>query len=137
MVSERPHHGNKRLRRRELPGLVERYEHPRPESAVCLDIKKRVRIGRVGYCDPNNRRRREEGITREYVWVTIDDPPQLECTKVLPDVGAPTTTGLFAYAAMMWYITRGGGRAANPSRQQWRLYGSAQRAIAALERGVS
>ena len=98
--------GLARLARLEPARPVVRYEHARPGALVHLDIKKLVRIGRVGHRIHGDRRTKVRGIGWEYVHVAIDDCTRLAYAEVLAGEDGVSTAGFLA-RALAWYAAHG------------------------------
>lgn len=74
-----------RMRDLEPAPPVLRYEHARPGDLLHLDIKRLVRIGRVGHRITGDRRSRVKGIGYEFVHIAIDDHSRIAFSQILPD----------------------------------------------------
>lgn len=74
-----------RLRDLEPAPPVLRYEHPAPGDLLHLDIKRLVRIGRIGHRITGDRRSRVKGIGYEFVHVAVDDHSRIAFSQIWPD----------------------------------------------------
>lgn len=83
VVREQRRLGLNQLRRLEPPRPANRYEWPAAGDLLHLDIKKLVRIGRVGHRIHGDRRTKVRGIGWEFVHVAIDDATRLAYAEVL------------------------------------------------------
>ena len=106
VVREQRRLGLNRLSRLDPPRPANRYEWPAAGDLLHLDIKKLVKIGRVGHRIHGDRRRRVKGIGWEAVHVAIDDCTRLAYAEVLADETKETTTG-FLVRALRYFARRG------------------------------
>jgi transposase InsO family protein len=83
-----------------------RYEKQLPGELVHIDVKKLVRIERVGHRVSGDRRGSRKGIGWEYVHVCVDDATRLAYVEVLPDEKAATAVG-FLRRAVAHYAAYG------------------------------
>ena len=98
--------GLNRLTKLEPQRPVLRYEKRRPGQLLHVDVKKLVKIGRVGHRIHGDRRTKVRGIGWEAVHVAIDDCTRLGYAEVLPDELRTTTAGFLA-RAVAWYAAHG------------------------------
>lgn len=98
--------GLNRLTKLEPQRPAIRYEKRRPGQLLHVDVKKLVRIARVGHRIHGDRRLKARGIGWEAVHVAIDDCTRLAYAEVLPDELAATTAGFLA-RAVAWYAAQG------------------------------
>jgi transposase InsO family protein len=95
-----------RIRDLEPAPAVLRYEHAAPGDLLHLDIKRLVRIGRVGHRITGDRRSRVKGIGYEFVHVAIDDHSRIAFSQILPDQ-KQTSAIAFLRAALAYYAGLG------------------------------
>ena len=95
-----------RIRDLEPAPAVLRYEHAAPGDLLHLDIKRLVRIGRVGHRITGDRRSRVKGIGCEFVHVAIDDHSRIAFSQILPDQ-KQTSAIAFLRAALAYYAGLG------------------------------
>jgi transposase InsO family protein len=98
VVREQRRLGLNQLRRLDPPRPANRYEWPAAGDLLHLDIKKLVRIGRVGHRIHGDRRTKVRGIGWEFVHVAIDDATRLGYVEVLAAEDQRTTTAFLARA---------------------------------------
>jgi transposase InsO family protein len=98
VVREQRRLGLNQLRRLDPPRPANRYEWPAAGDLLHLDIKKLVRIGRVGHRIHGDRRTKVRGIGWEFVHVAIDDATRLGYVEVLGGEDQPTTSAFLARA---------------------------------------
>ncbi len=98
--------GLNRLTKLEPQRPVVRYEKRRPGQLLHVDVKRLVRIARVGHRIHGDRRTTVRGIGWEAVHVAIDDCSRLGYAEVLPDELGPTTAAFLA-RAITWFATLG------------------------------
>jgi transposase InsO family protein len=98
--------GLNRLPRLEPPQPVVRYERLQPGELVHLDVKKLVRIGRVGHRIHGDRTTRVRGIGWEFLHVAIDDHSRATYAELRPDEG-PVTAVRFVERAAAWFRRQG------------------------------
>lgn len=98
--------GLNRLTKLEPQRPAIRYEKRRPGQLVHVDVKKLVKIARVGHRIHGDRRTTVRGIGWEAVHVAIDDCTRLGYAEVLPDESGPTTAGFLA-RAVAWFAAQG------------------------------
>ena len=98
--------GLNRLTKLEPQRPAVRYEKRRPGQLLHVDVKKLVKIARVGHRIHGNRRTTVKGIGWEAVHVAIDDCTRLGYAEVLPDAFGGTTAGFLA-RAVAWYAAQG------------------------------
>ena len=106
VVTEQRRQGLARLARLEPPVPVVRYQRERPGELLHIDVKKLVKIGRVGHRIHGDRSRRIKGIGWEYVHAAIDDASRVAYSEVLPDELAVTAVA-FLQRAVAWYAAHG------------------------------
>ena len=92
-----------RMRDLEPAPAVLRYEHAAPGDLLHLDIKRLVRIGRIGHRITGDRRSRVKGIGYEFVHVAIDDHSRIAFSQILPDQNRPLRS---PSCAPLWLIMR-------------------------------
>lgn len=105
VVREQRRLGLNRLSRLDPPRPANRYEWPAAGDLLHLDIKKLVKIGRVGHRIHGDRRTKVRGIGWEYVHVAIDDCTRLAYAEVLPEETKDTTTA-FLTRALRFFAKR-------------------------------
>lgn len=98
--------GLNRLTKLEPQRPVIRYEKRRPGQLVHVDVKKLVKIGRIGHRIHGDRRTKVRGIGWEAVHVAIDDCTRLGYGEVLPNELGSTTAG-FLTRALTWFAAHG------------------------------
>jgi transposase InsO family protein len=98
--------GLNRLTKLEPQRPALRYEKRRPGQLLHVDVKKLVKIARVGHRIHGDRRTTVRGIGWEAVHVAIDDCTRLGYAEVLPDELGPTTAGFLA-RAVAWFAAHG------------------------------
>jgi transposase InsO family protein len=98
--------GLNRLTKLEPQRPAIRYEKRRPGQLLHVDVKKLVKIGRVGHRIHGDRRTRVRGIGWEAVHVAIDDCTRLGYGEVLEDELGTTTAG-FLTRAVAWFAAHG------------------------------
>jgi transposase InsO family protein len=98
--------GLNRLTKLEPQRPAIRYEKRRPGQLLHVDVKKLVKIARVGHRIHGDRRTTVRGIGWEAVHVAIDDCTRLGYAEVLPDELGATTAGFLA-RAVAWYAAQG------------------------------
>ena len=98
--------GLNRLTKLEPQRPAIRYEKRRPGQLLHVDVKKLVKIARVGHRIHGDRRTTVRGIGWEAVHVAIDDCTRLGYSEVLPDELGTTTAGFLA-RAVAWYAAQG------------------------------
>lgn len=98
--------GLNRLTKLEPQRPVLRYEKRRPGQLLHVDVKKLVKIARVGHRIHGDRRIKARGIGWEAVHVAIDDCTRLGYAEVLPDELGVTTAGFLARACA-WFAAYG------------------------------
>lgn len=106
VVTEQRRQGLARLPRLQPPAPVVRYQRERPGELLHIDVKKLVKIGRVGHRIHGDRTTRVQGIGWEYVHAAIDDASRVAYGEVLPDERAVTAVAFLA-RAVEWYAARG------------------------------
>ena len=106
VVREQRRLGLAQLPRLEPPHPILRYEWPHAGDLLHLDVKKLVKIGRVGHRIHGDRSRRVKGIGWEYVHVAIDDCTRVPYAETLADETGVTTVG-FLRRALAFYRARG------------------------------
>jgi transposase InsO family protein len=87
-----------KLSRLEPEEPANRYEKQLPGELVHIDVKKLVRIEKVGHRVSGNRRGSRKGAGWEYVHVCVDDATRLAYVEVLPDEKAATAVGFLRRA---------------------------------------
>ena len=95
-----------RIRDLEPAPVVLRYEHAAPGDLLHLDIKRLVRIGRVGHRITGDRRSRLKGVGYEFVHVAIDDHSRIAFSQILPDQKHSSAVA-FLRAAVAYYAGLG------------------------------
>lgn len=98
--------GLNRLTKLEPQRPAIRYEKRRPGQLLHVDVKKLVKIARVGHRIHGDRRTTVRGIGWEAVHVAIDDCTRLGYGEVLPDELGTTTAGFLA-RAVAWFAAHG------------------------------
>jgi transposase InsO family protein len=98
--------GLNRLTKLEPQRPAIRYEKRRPGQLLHVDVKKLVKIARIGHRIHGDRRTTVRGIGWEAVHVAIDDCSRLGYAEVLPDELAPTTAAFLA-RAHAWFVAHG------------------------------
>ena len=98
--------GLNRLTKLEPQRPAIRYEKRRPGQLLHVDVKRLVKIARVGHRIHGDRRTTVRGIGWEAVHVAIDDCTRLGYAEVLPDELGATTAGFLA-RAVGWFGTHG------------------------------
>lgn len=98
--------GLNRLTKLEPQRPAIRYEKRRPGQLLHVDVKRLVKIARVGHRIHGDRRTTVRGIGWEAVHVAIDDCTRLGYAEVLPDELGATTAGFLA-RAVAWFGTHG------------------------------
>lgn len=106
VVREQRRLGLNHLRRLDPPRPANRYEWPAAGDLLHLDIKKLVRIGRVGHRIHGDRRTRVKGIGWEFVHVAIDDATRVGYVEVLDSEDQHDTTA-FLDRAVRHFARRG------------------------------
>ena len=106
VVTEQRRQGLARLPRLQPPAPVVRYQRERPGELLHVDVKKLVKIGRVGHRIHGDPTTRVSGIGWEYVHAAIDDASRVAYSEVLPDERADTAVA-FLQRARAWYAARG------------------------------
>jgi transposase InsO family protein len=106
VVREQRRLGLNQLRRLDPPRPANRYEWPAAGDLLHLDIKKLVRIGRIGHRIHGDRRTKVRGIGWEYVHVAIDDATRLGYVDVLETEDQYVTTAFLA-RALRFFARRG------------------------------
>jgi transposase InsO family protein len=106
VVREQRRLGLNQLRRLDPPRPANRYEWPAAGDLLHLDIKKLVRIGRVGHRIHGDRRTKVAGIGWEFVHVAIDDATRLGYVEVLDTEDQHDTTA-FLGRAVRYFARRG------------------------------
>jgi transposase InsO family protein len=105
VVREQRRLGLNQLRRLEPPRPANRYEWPAAGDLLHLDIKKLVRIGRVGHRIHGDRRTKVRGIGWEFVHVAIDDATRLAYVEVLSGEDAVAAVA-FVRRAVRYFARR-------------------------------
>ena len=98
VVREQRRLGLNQLSRLDPPRPANRYEWPAAGDLLYLDIKKLVRIGRIGHRIHGDRRTKVRGIGWEFVHVAIDDATRLGYVEVLESEDQHVTTAFLARA---------------------------------------
>lgn len=106
VVTEQRRQGLARLPSLQPPAPVVRYQRERPGELLHIDVKKLVKIGRVGHRVHGDRSSHVRGIGWEYVHAAIDDASRVAYSEVLPDELAVTAVA-FTQRAIAWYAARG------------------------------
>jgi len=106
VVREQRRLGLNQLRRLDPPRPANRYEWPAAGDLLHLDIKKLVRIGRVGHRIHGDRRTKVKGIGWEFVHVAIDDATRVGYVEVLETEDQHDTTA-FLDRAVRHFARRG------------------------------
>jgi transposase InsO family protein len=95
-----------RLLEPRLPAI--RYQRARPGELVHLDVKKLVRIERVGHRIHGDRRTEVRGAGWEYVHVCVDDATRVAYCEVLPAEDR-LWASVFLHRAAAWFRQLGVG----------------------------
>ena len=106
VVTEQRRQGLARLPSLQPPAPVVRYQRERPGDLLHIDVKKLVKIGRVGHRIHGDRTTRVKGIGWEYVHAAIDDATRVAYSEVLRDELAVTAVAFFE-RARTWYAAQG------------------------------
>jgi transposase InsO family protein len=106
VVREQRRLGLNQLRRLDPPRPANRYEWPAAGDLLHLDIKKLVRIGRVGHRIHGDPRTKVRGIGWEFVHVAIDDATRVGYVEVLETEDQHDTTA-FLERAVRSFARRG------------------------------
>jgi len=84
---------------------VRRYEWPRPDDLLHVDIKPLARIRAIGHRIHGDRRRTARGVGWEYVHVAIDDHSRVAYVEVLADQRGDTCAA-FLQRSVAWFAAR-------------------------------
>ncbi len=98
VVREQRRIGLHQLARLDPPRPANRYEWPHAGDLLHLDVKKLVRIGRIGHRIHGDWARRTRGLGWEYVHVAIDDATRAAYVEILPDERGTSTTAFLERA---------------------------------------
>ncbi len=99
-------HGVERLKTRDPPEPVRRYEKTRPGELIHLDVKKLGRFRTIGHRANGVKHDRNRGIGWEFAHVCIDDYTRLAYVEVLEDEKG-VTTAAFLHRAAAWLAAQG------------------------------